>query len=212
MWLGGLAFGLFLTTFAVSFRHLPSAGDNSIWPMLSMVGAILIVAIGGAGSVFWLVAAYLVPIGLSDDSIRILFAGDQLAFTSIAPWAMALFSGAAAISIRNTQSLPRWLAGLGFAVSGLLLIGTAWLFGSNPEGPLAIVGFAALVLWTSWALATSVLMIRGNVPADIAEADHVRTAWPPTPRQDRPRTNPFHTRTHSVRSGRVWREAGLSGR
>lgn len=163
--LGALAFVFFFLPFAAGVRKLLAACDEDsghLWSRLSYTGAILAVAIGGAGSVFAEVLTLDIAEGASDDVVITLARLDALTYGAVLPWAIALFLGAASLVILHRGCLKPWIGWLGAVGAVVAVVGTVWTFSGDGENILGFVefigGYGIFVIWVlvvAWTLLKS---------------------------------------------------------
>jgi len=166
-WLVAVGIALFFIVFASGVRSLLGPADSSdrgMWSRASFAGAVGVFAIGGAGQVFWGVAALSVD-DLSDEILVAVHQMDALLYSSVMPLAIALFLAPASIVILRSGVLWKWLGWLGLAVALLSVIGALWPLDGDSEGFLAIIGFVGgFILFFVWVLIASIGMIRMESP------------------------------------------------
>jgi hypothetical protein len=150
--------------FATGLRGVLTAGDQDavLWPSLMVVGATLVVAIGGSGGVFEAVLAAGIVDKASDDLLLALAQMQEIADTMILPWALTLFIVAAAVSIARSGVLGRGLTWLGLACAALLVTGALWPLTGEDQGVVATIGLLGLTLVGVWVLIASVRLLRGT--------------------------------------------------
>jgi hypothetical protein len=161
-YIGGLAFFVFFLPYLVTLRWVlgPSEGSPPIWSWLTVIGGVLMVAFGGAATVFWGALANGVAEHpeIDDSSIRLLMELDLYAFT-LWGYTMALFTGAASIVILRYGGLWRWLGIVGLIAAVLNLISVAWPIDGDDEGAIAIFGFIGAPLTLLFVLGSSINML-----------------------------------------------------
>ena len=165
-WSGALGFALFFLLFASGLRSIlgpADAANEGIWSRLSFAGAIVFVAIGGAGSAFWAVLGQEdVRSVASDGTVKALAAFDTLIFGAILPWGIAVFLIGASVVILQSGVMAKWLGWLGLVSTLLIVIGTLWPFTGDDESFLAILSFIGLPLALLWSLGVSIEILRSD--------------------------------------------------
>jgi hypothetical protein len=165
-WSGSLGFAFFFLLFASGLRSLLGPADarnEGVWSRLSFAGAVVFVAIGGAGSAFWAVLGQEDVLSVaSDETVKTLAAFDTLFFVAIAPWGIAVFLLGASVVILQSGVMAKWLGWLGLVATLLIVIGTLWPFTGDDESILAILTFIGLPLALIWSLGASIEMIRSD--------------------------------------------------
>ena len=162
-WLAALAFFVFFLTFASGLRSLLAPADEAdqqMWSRLSYTGAVVTVAVGGAGSAFWEVLSQGIAEDLPDETLVALARFDTVIFVGVLPWALALFVAAACVVILRSGVMARWIGWFGAAAALLMVIGTLWIFSEDDESAFAILVFVGLPLVALWVLVVGVTMIR----------------------------------------------------
>jgi hypothetical protein len=165
-WSGALGFALFFLLFASGLRSIlgpADAANEGIWSRLSFAGAIVFVALGGAGSAFWAVLGQEdVRSVASDGTVKALAAFDTLIFGAVLPWGIAVFLIGASVVILQSGVMAKWLGWLGLASTLLIVIGTLWPFAGDDESFLAILTFIGLPLALIWSLGVSIEILRSD--------------------------------------------------
>jgi hypothetical protein len=165
-WLVAMGIALFFVVFASGLRNLLGPADSSdrgMWSRASFAGAVGVLAIGGAGQVFWGVAALSVD-DLSDEVLVALHHMDALIYSTVTPFAFALFLAPASLVIVRSGVLWKWLGWLGLAVALLSVIGALWPLDGDSEGFFGILSFIGFILFFVWILIASIGMIRMESP------------------------------------------------
>lgn len=165
-WSGALSFALFFLLFASGLRSIlgPADADNEgVWARLSFAGAVVLVAIGGAGSAFWAVLAQEEVLSVaSDETVKTLAAFDSIIFGAVVPWGVAVFLIGASVVILQSGVMAKWLGWLGLLASLVIAIGTLWPFTGDDGGPLGILALVGMVAFLVWTLGASITMIRSD--------------------------------------------------
>ncbi|MDH3607322.1 MAG: TIGR00366 family protein [Acidimicrobiia bacterium] len=161
-----LAFVLILL-FASGVRGMLAPVDTAndgLWSRFSYAGAVMMVAMAGAGASFWAVLGLEEVLATaSDDTIKVLSIFDTVFFTMLVPFGMAAFVLGASVVILQSGVLAKWVGWLGVAIAALVFIGSLWPFGGDPEGFFGVVGLLAFPPgFLIWTLAMAIPMIRSS--------------------------------------------------
>jgi len=148
--------------FAVALRSLLRSEDDSggVWSRLSFVGAVLTVALGGAGTAFATSLALGNIEELSDGLVRTLVQMDGIAYGFGMGWGVALFVAAASVVVLRSGVLWRWLGWLGLASALLLVVGALWIIDGDSDSVFAILNLSGLLVAIVWMLAAGIAMVR----------------------------------------------------
>jgi hypothetical protein len=169
-YLVGLGFILFFLPFLAILRAFlgHAEGPPALLSRIALLGGLTLVLLGGAGSASWGALA----LGAADDpevddaAIRTLMYMNSYTF-AVMPAAVALMLLPASAVIWRTAAVWRWLAILGFVIALAGIVGAAWPIDGDDEGPLAVLGWVALLGMTLWVLLVSIAMImRQYLPAE----------------------------------------------
>jgi hypothetical protein len=160
-YISGLAFVFFFIPYLVILRWV--LGSREGWPALgswlTVLGGVLMVALGGAGAMtFGTLALSADNSEIDDSSVRLLVEMNSYAFSLFA-YGMALFTASASIVVLRTGVLWRWLAAIGLLAAVLLIIGASWPIDGDEEGALAIPGFIGAPLTLLWIIISSVNLL-----------------------------------------------------
>jgi hypothetical protein len=169
-YLAGLGFILFFLPFVAILRAFLgyAEGPPAVLSRIALVGGLTAIVLGGAGAFSWGALA----LGAADDpevddaAIRTLMYMSSYSF-ALLPLAGALFLLPASAVIWRTAVVWRWLALLGLLVAVVGIVGSAWPIDGDDEGPLAVLGFVALIGLNLWVLLTSIAMVmKRELPAE----------------------------------------------
>ena len=210
-YIGGIAFVVFFLPYMVTLRWVLGSGEGwpPIWSWLTVIGGVLVTAIGGAQSVFFgaLAISEGNPEVIDDAGIRLLMEMSAYAFTGFS-FTLALFVASASVVVLRTGVFWRWLAGLGFLAAILQIVGAAWPIDGDEEGALAILGFIGAPLTLLWILLSSIgMLMMKEEPAPTERAVANATGIDCNVRSQAPRA----TRAHVVRHQACCRSCGLLG-
>jgi hypothetical protein len=168
-WSGALGFALLFLLFASGLRSLlgpADAANEGVWSRLSFAGAVVTVAIGGAGSAFWAVLGLEDVLSVaSDETVKTLAAFDTVIYAAVVPWGMAVFVLGASVVILQSGVLAKWLGWFGLLITLLVAVGTLWPFTGDDESFLAILTFIGLLAVFIWILGVAISMIRSDSPS-----------------------------------------------
>lgn len=161
-----LAFALILL-FASGLRALLAPADatnEGLWSRFSYAGAVMMVAMAGAGASFWAVLGLEEVLATaSDETIKTLEIFDKVFFTLIVPFGLAAFVLGASVVILQSGVLAKWIGWLGIAITVLVVVGSLWPLSGDPEGFFGVVGFLAFPPgFLIWSLAVAITMIRSS--------------------------------------------------
>lgn len=162
LFLEGLLFAFLFLTFASflrSFLH-EAEGPRDVWSRLGYSGALIAVAIGGIGSVFWGALSLGSVTTLNDATLRAFLQMDAVAYGIVASLAFAIFAFGTSMVIMKTGVFQRWIGGIGFAASAFLAVGTAWIIEGQVEGFFGILSLAGWLLTIVFTLAVAIAMVR----------------------------------------------------
>lgn len=164
-----LAFVLILL-FASGLRGMLAPVDSAndgLWSRFSYAGAIMMVAAAGAGTSFWAVLGLEEVLATaSDDVVKTLSIFDTVFFTAIVPFGMAAFVLGASVVILQSGIVAKWVGWLGVAIALLVVLGSLWPFGGDPEGVFGVLGLLAFPPgFLIWTLAVAIPMIRSSSSA-----------------------------------------------
>ncbi len=135
--------------------------DAGMWSRTAFGIAVGIVAVAGAGSVFFSSMMLAFEPGSFDDAVlRLIVYADAYMFSVIITVGLALFLVATAIVVLRTGALWKWLGWLGLVIAIIGLIGTSWPLDGDPEGVLATMGFITFPLFAVWSLLVGISLLR----------------------------------------------------
>ena len=155
----GFVFGFW--PFLSALRSLlgQAEGEPRMWSRYALIGGLVATVFGALSSLFWGALA-LGGADVADDSLtRTFMHASDYGFSGIT-FAFAAFVVASSLVILRTGVLWRWLGWAGLVDGVALVIGSAWTIDGDPEGPLAFLGFIALIVLLLWVLAVSIAMLR----------------------------------------------------
>ena len=172
-YLTGIAILFLFLPYLVTLRWVLGSGEGwpPIWSWLTVVGGVIMVALGGAGALtFGTLALSADNPEVDDSSVRLMVEMSTYAFT-LFTLGMALFVGSASVAILKTGVMWRWLGGLGLLIAILLIVGGAWPIDGDEEGPLAIAGFIGAPATLLFIIISSINMIlKSEEPAPTERA------------------------------------------
>ena len=147
--------------FAATLRSLLRSGDDSggLWSRLSFVGAVLAVALGGAGTAFATSLSLGNIDGLSDALVRTLVQMDAIAYQFGMGWGIALFVAAASVVVLRSGVLWKWLGWLGLASALLHVVGALWIIDGDSDSVLAILALVSFLAAIAWMLLAGIAMV-----------------------------------------------------
>lgn len=169
-YLGGLAFiFLFLPFVSILSTLLGRAeGNPAVWSLVVFAAGIIMLALGGAGSMFRVALAFGAAEGGDDSVLLALMNLDYVTFAAL-PMVAGLFLLAASLVILKTGVFLKWLGWLGLATGVIAAISGLATFDTDPFGPLAILGIVALIGWLVWTLGVCVQMVMmKEAPPEVA--------------------------------------------
>jgi hypothetical protein len=169
-----IGFVLFFLPYLVTLRWVLGSGEGwpPIWSWLTVVGGLIMVALGGAGAMaFGTLAISADNKEIDDSSIRLFMEMNSYAF-NLFSFGMALFVGSASVVILRTRVLWRWLPLLGFVAAILLVSGASWPIDGDENGPLAVPGFIGAILTLLFVILSSInLLVLKEEPSSTERAE-----------------------------------------
>ncbi len=162
LFLQGLLWAFLFLMFASFLRSFLSEaeGERSVWSRLSYSGALITVAVGGLGSVFWGALSLGSATTLDDATIRSFLLMDAVAYGMVAAVGMALFAVGTSVVVIRTGVFARWIGWLGFAAAALLTLGSAWIIEGTAEGFFGILSLISWPLAVLFTLSLAIAMVR----------------------------------------------------
>jgi hypothetical protein len=141
-------------------------GPPQVFSRIALIGGVTMIILGGAGSIGWggLALGAAADAEVDDSALRTLMYMGSYSFAFL-PVSAALMLGPASVVIWRTSVVWRWLAILGLMVGAVGIVGSAWPIDGDDEGPLAMIGFIALIGMNLWVLLLSIaLIMRRELP------------------------------------------------
>ena len=157
----GLAFVVFFIPFVVALRGLLGRVEGGIefWSRTMLFGAIATVLWSAWSSIFWGALAFGdFASEASDETLRTLSVLDYSAVSG-APFAFAVFVGAASVVIAATAIVPRWIAGLGAVEFVVSVVAPLSILTESSESFLDVVYLVSFLLLPLWILVMGVAML-----------------------------------------------------
>ncbi len=136
----------------------PQDKSGGMWARTMIGGALVAVALGGAGAAAYGAIALSGADTLDDGTLR-LATGLQAYSLAGLGYGFAVTLSAASVVIAQSRSLWRWLAVLGALAALANILGGLWVPDRDQEGAFAIVGFIGLNLTLVWVLLVSVQLL-----------------------------------------------------
>lgn len=130
-------------------------GEN--WATVVLLGAVLLGASAGLGDVLFGATLFRGGEGLDDASLRALWDGQIIAYSSTGI-ATTAFTAGAAIPTLQHGFWPKWHAALGVVAAALGVLALIAVVEDTNGG--SMWGFLGFIGMAVWSLATSVLLIR----------------------------------------------------
>jgi hypothetical protein len=170
-YLNGLAFVSGFLIYLVHLRSLLAAGEGSpaIWSRLALIGGVLCVLMGAAGSLFWGALAFGGAEGLDDSTLQAFMYADAYGF-SLLSFGIAVFIGAASLVVIGSGILWRWIGWFGLVVAVVSLIAPLYVLEGDNDSALGTLGFISFLGFAFWVFASSVSMLMlTSLPAGAAD-------------------------------------------
>lgn len=168
----GLGFVLFYIPFMLVLRTLLGRAEGGIelWSRASLVGAFTTLLWGIWSGMFWGALAFGdFAATASDETLRTLSVLDYYAVSG-APFAFAVFIGAASIVIARTGVLWRWLAYLGAIEVVLSLLAPLAILSAGTDSVFDVVYLLAFLGFALWILLVGIAMVARREEPGVASA------------------------------------------
>ncbi len=169
---------VFFLPFILALQSVLEPGDKSggMWPRIMVAGALVAIALGGAGAAAGGAIALSGPDTL-DDSTLTLATGIMNYSLAGLGYGFAVLLLAASIVIAQSAVLWRWLAALGVLAAVASVLGGLWVPAGDQEGVFGVIGFIGLNLGLLWVLLIAVQLL---LPARGEQAESATTIASPS--------------------------------
>lgn len=151
---------LFFLPFVLAFQSVLQPVDRSggMWARIMVGGAVVAVALGGAGAASNGAIALIGPQSLDDATLRLATVTAAYSLGGLGLGFAVMLIGAS-IVIAQTGVVWRWLAILGGLAAAASILGGLWVTTQDQEGIFGVIGFVGLNLSLLWVLLVAVQLL-----------------------------------------------------